>query len=84
MDQQLRALERTQVQFPTHRGSQLSVTLVPGDLMPSSGLCRHLAHIPYAGKTPIHVNKSENKMNHRGRPAGLETGPASSRHLMSF
>jgi len=35
-------------QISSHRGSPLSVTPVPGDLMPSSGLhryCKHKAHI---------------------------------------
>jgi hypothetical protein len=30
-------------------GSQLSVTIVPGDLMPSSGLCGYQAHMWYTG-----------------------------------
>ena len=30
-----------------HINSQLSMTPVPGDLMPSSGLCRHCMHVVY-------------------------------------
>lgn len=35
-------LERTWVSTPTSVGSQTSITSVPGDMMPSSGLWRHL------------------------------------------
>lgn len=65
MTQQLRAMdalaEDPDLAHSTQAGgSQLSVTLVPGDLMSSSGLLRHNTHMwyPYrhAGKSHTHTN----------------------------
>lgn len=46
-----------------HRGSQLSVTLVPGNLIPSSELCGHQAGMLYtdvhARQTPIHIKSDK-------------------------
>lgn len=50
--------QRTEVQFPApaSEGSQLAVTLIPRDLSPSSGLCRHCTHMhtPSSG-THVHT-----------------------------
>ena len=64
MGQQLRTLAplsedpRFSSQYP-HGGSQPSVTLVPGDLTPSSGLHRHQEHTQYTdidvSKFPTHI-----------------------------
>lgn len=61
MAQQLREFQRIgfDCQHP-HGGSKLSVTPVPGDLMSSSVLRGHQAHIN-AGKTLVHINYN-NKM----------------------
>ena len=47
------------------------ITPVPGDLTPSSGPGRHQAHrwdtYIYAGKTHMHISKSERRDRHQGR-----------------
>lgn len=54
-----------QVPFPahTHSGSRWSLTPVPENPMPSSGLCRYQTHMWYTNthtsKTPIHIKINE-------------------------
>jgi hypothetical protein len=53
----LAALEGTRFWFPASKGSSLlSLTLVPGELMPSWGLHGHCMDMVHRGRTHSHKN----------------------------
>jgi hypothetical protein len=78
-------MKRTRLDFQhSHGSSQPSVTLVPGDLTPSSSLLVYQAHVgytnTYSGKIPTQASKPVHTHTHThrwgggGRERGREGG----------